>query len=144
MIFPRIKWKFDLSSYTQNIPHAEISRELGLLPTRTWNLEDCVYLPDELRHSGWEYFVERFGVKSIEEVFATLRAELMPVLEPLKRLINRYDLDVQFVCVIKAFEGDGPEVILEADSMKFIADLNARLCFDLYYEAPADEDEEVD
>ncbi len=72
MILPEIKWKLDLMSHVLNVPHAEISRKLGLTAARTWTLEDCVYLPDEQRHSGWDYYVERSGVKSIEKVFAAL------------------------------------------------------------------------
>ncbi len=133
MAFPRIKWKFDLINKLQNIPQAEISQELKISASRTWNLEDCSHLPNKYRHSGWEYSVERFGEKSIEEVFSALKLTLLPVLNQLRHLIDCYNLEVQFVCVIEAVDGDGPEVILESDAMKFIADLNARLCFDLYY-----------
>lgn len=134
MELPRIKWTLQLSNSTQNIPQEEIGRELALPASRTWNLEDCLHLPAEYRRSCWSYNItEVFGGKSIENAFAEVKSVLIPISDQLKSLIRRYDLEIEFVCVIEAEEGDGPEVILEPESMRFIADLNARLCFDLYY-----------
>lgn len=140
MDLPRIKWKMDLSLSSENIPHSHFNDVLGLTATRTWNMKDTVRLPPELRHSAWEYSIEEFGVYSINEVFAKLVSILTPSLAELKRLIKEYGLEIQFVCVIEAVDGDTPEVSLEVGSIAFLAELGARLCFDLYYYP--DEEEE--
>ncbi len=66
---------------------------------------------------------------------------LNPRLTALKGLIQEYDLEAQFVCVIEAIDGDDPAVILGKKSVAFLADLGAELSFDLYYYPPDDDEE---
>lgn len=139
MNFPRIKWIMYLCG-TRNLPHAQISNILQLSADRTWDIEETAHLLPMQRNSGWRYSVEKHGIKSIDEVFLQFVGVLTPNLVELKYLIEKYNLDVQFTCVIEAIDGDDPEVILGKESIAFLAELEAKLCFDLYY-YPEDEEE---
>lgn len=133
MSLPRIKWSFLLLDFSKNIQHTTISEELNLLPSKIWNIEDYPLLPIEMRCSGWGYSIEDNGVKSVDRVFLSLKQILLPRLEEIELLIKRYGLRVQLLCVIEAISGDGPEVSLGIESIKFISELGGDLSFDLYY-----------
>lgn len=133
MNLPRIKWEMDLIHHSENIPYFYFSDVLGLTASQTRNIEDTMCLPPELRHSAWEYSIEEFGIKSIEKVFLKLANILRPHAPEIKYLIKEYHLEIQFICVIEAIDGDGPEVTLGAESIAFLAELGAQLGFDLYY-----------
>lgn len=131
MDFPRIRWIMYLCG-TQNLPHAQISKTLQLEPDKTWNIEETVHLLPMQRNSGWRYSIEKCGIKSINEVFLKFADILNPRLTSLKYLKENYNLEVQFTCVIETINEESPEMILEREAIALLAELNAKLCFDLY------------
>lgn len=107
---------------------------LGITATKSWKIEDLCKCPPDIRSSGWELDVEQDACWSIENLFNRLRSILDPVKAEILRAVKRDELRVQFICVIEANIGNGPEVILSTESIKFIYELGAELNFDLYYD----------
>lgn len=133
MLLPRVKWSFSLISYTQDLPFDKFDEALGFTGQIKRNRKDFPLMPPELQMSYWGCYVERCGCTTIEEVFDDLKIQLHPKQKEILRLIADYQLKAQLDCVIEATSGDGPEVILSSESIKFICELGAELDFDLYY-----------
>ncbi len=111
----------------------EISRELGITPTGTWNMGEFIRnTGKKYKYTGWEYSTgeeETLDIntqlKKLEDVFLTKE-------DVLCRLKSKYDLDFSIDIVIYIENHCPPAIYLDSPIIKFAANIGARFDMDTY------------
>ena len=108
-----------------------LTSSLGVRPTSTSTMEDCIV--KEYAKDSWNLSTGYQEARDIALPFGHLINELYGKEEIINDLALKYNLECLFIIVIKAEEGDGPEVILTRNCIEFASKVNAEIHFDLYY-----------
>lgn len=128
-LLPQIEVSLLLTSDEDYID--KISETLYINPSRTRRKED--FKLQEFAHTMWELSTGKEISKAIVNQFNKLLSVLNGKEEIIKELMLNYNIKTNFVVSIHAENGDGPEIILTNDVIKFAGKIDAEIDFDIYY-----------
>ncbi len=125
---PRIRVDFYLSGDVFDIE--KITKAMGLMPTFTRKKEDCPVAITAL--TCWKVSTKDSKCRAVS---GKMR-EMIELLETKEGVINdlcsRYELQTSFTVVVEMKKGDGPELVLNEETIDFLARIRAEVGFDLY------------
>jgi Domain of unknown function (DUF4279) len=108
-----------------------ISRALGLEPTKTWKTGDLIGKSIlKFKHNGWFLEVKLTHSIDLEEHVQCLLEILSPAWDKLVEFGKIYD--AEFNCVIYSYEAQGPGIHLNKQMLNRMAQLNAEFDVDYY------------
>lgn len=112
---------------------AEISRELGITPTITWNMGDQIRnTGKEYKYTAWIFDIEPEETLDINDPLKKLESIFSPKSEILCRLKERYHLEYSIDLVIVIEKQSPPAIYLDSSSVHFAAAIDARFDMDTY------------
>ena len=110
---------------------SNITNELGVLPTKTRT--KAQYKIPEFACYSWCLSSGAIVCACIEDATQIIAKELYGKESTIRKLCADYDVKPQFVIIVHAETGNGPELTLTKEFIKFCADINAEVGFDMYY-----------
>lgn len=128
-LLPQIEVSFLLTSDQNYID--KISETLNINPSKTRRKED--FKLQEFAHTMWEFSTGKELSKAIVNQFKKLLSVLNGKEELIKELMLNYNIKSNFIVSIHAENGNGPEIILTNDVIKFAGKIDAEIDFDIYY-----------
>lgn len=116
-------------------PAEEITRTLGVQPTRTWREGELRSPGTIIRHkeNGWELSSGISDHESFEEHTLALLRVIEPNLDAFIQMGNEYTIELS--CAIRMYYGIGestPWLGFDKHAMKVFAKIDAEVDFDLY------------
>lgn len=129
MELPQIEVSFLLISDDDNIDM--ITDKLKIIPSKIRKKES--FKISEFAHTLWELSSGRENCKVVSWQFDKVLSMLLDKENIINNIMEEYNLEACFVVSVHAENGDGPEVILTREIIKFAGKINARIDFDLYY-----------
>lgn len=110
---------------------SEITKALAIEPSRIKKKEE--FRVAEYASFMWEFTTGKQHSKSVdfqsEELLKLFRGKE----EVIVKLVNSYNLKPDLVVIIHAEIGDGPEINLSKEIIKFAAEIEAEIGFDVYF-----------
>lgn len=124
-----------LSSFTLTGPSfdpAEVTRRIGLEPTKTWKTGDRVQGTQILRkHSGWVWAMPREESLDLGKQIAALLEQLGPFVSRINEVRHELGLGAEISCAIY-IEGQTPAVHFDRSVMSLASQLEAEIDLDIY------------
>lgn len=124
-----------LSSFTLTAPSfdpEDITRRIGLEPTKTWKTGDRVQGTQIRRkHSGWVWSMPREESLDLGKQVAALLERLGPFLSRINEVREELGLDAEISCAIY-IEGQTPAVHFDRSVMSRVNQLEAEIDLDIY------------
>ena len=108
-----------------------ITQELNIIPTKVRKKDS--YKIKEFAHVSWELSTGLEYSRAVSIQFDKIIRILKDKEELINLISQEYNLKAFFVVIIHAVIGDGPEVVLSNEIVKFASHINAEIDFDLYY-----------
>jgi hypothetical protein len=110
----------------------EITATVGVEPTRTWREGDPAGFKgrSRFRDSGWEVQSRSDETTYVEDHVHAVFEVLRPGWQELAELGRRYDAYLD--CALYIYETGAPALVLEADDVAALAELNCGISVDLY------------
>ena len=135
MIVPSVKAIFYITSSKNEFDLGEVSRRLGVTPTRTRRKAD--FLPQAPAQTSWSLEVKEENAFSVGAVLDELIHRLagdgpLEAAKKIVRLCEEFDAEASLEIVIHMRNGDSPEVRLFSAQLLFAAAIGAEIGFDLY------------
>jgi hypothetical protein len=109
----------------------KITEKLNIIPTTVRKKES--FRIKEFAHASWELSTGLEYSKAVSIQFDKIKQILNGKEELINLISQEYNLKAFFVVIIHAVKGDGPEVVLPSEIVKFAGRINAEIDFDLYY-----------
>jgi hypothetical protein len=126
---PQIEVSFLLTSDEDYID--KISDAISINPSRIRRKED--FKLQEFAHTMWEISSGKEKSKAVDNQFKKLLSVLIGKEDIIKELMINYNIKSSFVICIHAENGDGPEIVLTSEIIKFAGKIDAEIDFDIYY-----------
>ena len=135
MIVPSVKAIFYITSSKNEFDLGEISRRLGVTPTRTRRKAD--FPPQAPAQTSWSLEVKEENAFSVGAVLDKLIRRLagdypLEAAKKIVRLCEEFDAEASLEIVIHMRNGDSPEVRLFSAQLLFAAAIGAEIDFDLH------------
>jgi aspartyl/asparaginyl-tRNA synthetase len=108
-----------------------ITEKLNIIPTKVRKKDS--YKIKEFAHVSWELSTGLEYSRAVSIQFEKIKQILNGKEESINIISQEYNLDAFFIVTIHAVIGDGPEVVLPSEIVKFASHINAEIDFDLYY-----------
>ncbi len=128
-LLPQIEVSFLLTSDEDYID--KISDTLSINPSKTRRKES--FKLQEFAHTMWEFSSGKENSKAIVNQFNKLLIVLKDKEDRIKELMKNNNIKSYFVVSIHAENGDGPEITLTREIIKFAEKIDAEIDFDIYY-----------
>lgn len=128
-LLPQIEVSFLLISDDDNID--VITNRLKIVPSKIRKKES--FKIKEFAHTLWELSSGRENCKVVSWQFDKVLSMLLGKEDIINDIMNDYNLEACFVVSVHAENGDGPEVTLTKEIIKFVGKIDATIDFDLYY-----------
>ncbi|MDF2474383.1 MAG: hypothetical protein K0R21_2165 [Anaerocolumna sp.] len=109
-----------------------ITEKLSIIPSKVRKKES--YKVKEFARASWELSTGLVNSRAISTQFDTIKQILCGKEELINIISQEYNLEVFFIVTIHAVIGDGPEVVLPREIVKFASQINAEIDFDIYYD----------
>ncbi len=109
----------------------EITDALLIKPSCIRRKQDYKY--QEFANFMWELTTGKQESKSVDYQSADLLDKLSGKEKIIVQLLNSYKLKADLLVIIHAEIGDGPEINLSTDIIKFAAEIQAEIGFDIYF-----------
>lgn len=109
-----------------------ITEKLSIIPSKVRKKES--YKVKEFARASWELSTGLVNSRAISTQFDTIKQILCGKEEIINIISQEYNLEVFFIVTIHAVIGDGPEVVLPREIVKFASQINAEIDFDIYYD----------
>ena len=135
MIVPSVKAIFYITSSKNEFDLGEVSRRLGVSPTKTRRKAD--FPPQAPAQTSWSLEVKEENAFSVGAVLDKLIRRLagdypLEAAKKIVRLCEEFDAEASLEIVIHMRNGDSPEVRLFSAQLLFAAAIGAEIGFDLY------------
>ena len=135
MEMPVIQATFSISASGGELDLEEVSRRLGVSPTRTRRKAD--FPPQTPAQTSWSLEVKEENAFSVGAVLDKLIRRLagdypLEAAKKIVRLCEEFDAEASLEIVIHMRNGDSPEVRLFSAQLLFAAAIGAEIGFDLY------------
>ena len=135
MEMPVIQTSFSISASGGELDLEEVSRRLGVSPTRTRRKAD--FPPQAPAQTSWSLEVKEENAFSVGTVLDKLIRRLagdypLEAAKKIVRLCEEFDAEASLEIVIHMRNGDSPEVRLFSAQLLFAAAIGAEIGFDLY------------
>ena len=125
---PKMQVKFCITGL--EISPEEITRSIGITPTRTWLLGDSIQKTELRRkHNGWLLSTGK-RVISLEESARYLLTVLLPKSKALNQLCSKYNLRCELSCAIYVID-EMPPVHFSKDVIADLSSLNTAVDVDI-------------
>lgn len=128
-LLPQIEVSFLLTSNNDDIDM--ITEALNINPSKTRRKEEFKF--QEFAHTIWELSTGKETSRAIDYQFKKLLSIINGKEEIIKELMIKNNIESYFIVIIHAENGDGPEIILTNDVIKFAGKIDAEIHFDIYY-----------
>lgn len=127
-----IKIKFFIKGGDLNFD--EITKKLDITPNKVRKKEE---FPSVVINMGgatdlWMFCIEDSDCKAISKQLDKMQCLFMSKMGSINELREEYSFKISIEVVIKSKCGEQPEILLSTENIKFLADLNADIGFDLY------------
>jgi hypothetical protein len=109
-----------------------ITEKLNIIPTKVRRKDS--YKIKEFARASWELSTGLVDSRAVSIQFDTIKQLLSGKEELINVISQEYNLEVFLIVTIHAVIGDGPEVVLPREIVKFASQINAEIDFDIYYE----------
>ncbi len=123
-----------------HIDPADVTRTIGILPTKTWRLGEYVGGSRiQMKFDGW---MLSSGVSMSVDLGMQVRSLLDRLLEAKSKILEAqkdFQLTAEVCCIVYV-EGGTPSIHFDLKTLSDMAELRAELDFDLYIFIPEDED----
>lgn len=126
---PQIEMSFILTGQEDYLQ--KITDTLLINPSHIRRKEDYKY--QEFANFMWELTTGSQKSKAVDYQSAEMLNKLRGKEQIIVQLINRYKLKADLLVIIHAEIGDGPEINLSTDIIKFAAEIGAEIGFDVYF-----------
>ena len=135
MEMPVIQTTFSISASGGELDLEEVSRRLGVSPTRTRRKAD--FPPQTPAQTSWSLEVKEENAFSVGTVLDKLIRRLagdypLEAAKKIVRLCEEFDAEASLEIVIHMRNGDSPEVVLSPKQVLFAAAIGAEIDFDLH------------
>ena len=135
MEMPVIQTTFSISASGGELDLEEVSRRLGVSPTRTRRKAD--FPPQAPAQTSWSLEVKEENAFSVGTVLDKLIRRLagdypLEAAKKIVRLCEEFDAEASLEIVIHMQSGDSPEVRLFSAQLLFAAAIGAEIDFDLH------------
>ena len=130
MVLPQIEVSFLLNNDDEDCIDM-ISSTLNIEPSAIRKKDSFIY--QEFAHNMWKFSSGKMHCKAVSIPFIKVVNLLKEKEEAIIKLMENYGVESQFVVSIHAENGDGPEVSLTKEIIRFANNINAEIDFDLYY-----------
>lgn len=130
MLLPEIEVSFLLNNDEEDYTEI-ISSSLNIEPSKIRKKDSFEH--QEFAHNMWELSSGKVHCKAISIPFSKVLALLIGKEEVIKKIMKENNIRSKFVVVLHAEIGDGPEVSLTRDIIRFADSVDAEIDFDLYY-----------
>ena len=135
MEMPVIQTTFSISASGGELDLEEVSRRLGVSPTRTRRKAD--FPPQAPAQTSWSLEVKEENAFSVGAVLDELIRRLagdypLEAAKKIVRLCEEFDAEASLEIVIHMRNGDSPEVVLSPKQVLFAAAIGAEIDFDLH------------
>lgn len=129
-MLPIIQVEFIITG-TDILPE-QITRELGISPTRTWKLGDSIQETQLRRkHNGWCFSIGKSErALDLEKPLAMLIKHLLPYAQIISTLCEKHKLQPEISCAIYISD-EVPSINLCPETISHLAQLNSFLDIDI-------------
>jgi hypothetical protein len=126
-----IQQRVELCLTGTRISPDEITRLLGVAPTRVWRLGEPIQgTALRAKHNGWCFAQQLAEDASLADRARSLLVELLPRAKTITRICSEFDLDCELACV--AYVTDHvPELNFDSEIISGLAELKAILDIDI-------------
>lgn len=114
-----------------NFDTTEISKELGIIPTETWNEGEAVR-NTRRQYTAWLFSTGAEETLDINDPLKRMEKIFCPKLDKLCMLKERYNLEFSIDIVIIIEKKSPPAIYLDPSSVHFAAAIDARFDMDTY------------
>lgn len=128
-VLPKIEVSFLLIGDEDNID--AITNRLNILPSKIRKKDSFKLM--EFAQTLWELSSGSENCKVVSWQFDKVLSQLFEKEDIIYSIMKDYNLESCFVVSVHAENGDGPEVSLTKEIIKFAGKIDARIDFDLYY-----------
>lgn len=108
----------------------EVTDKLNIQPTSTRTKDD--WPVPMMAKTSWELETKKDYCKAVCWQFEKIMEDLVGKEAKINELCAGLDLEAIFTIVINMENGDGPEMVLTKEIVKFIGLINAEVGFDIY------------
>ncbi|EIJ41059.1 hypothetical protein BegalDRAFT_0135 [Beggiatoa alba B18LD] len=112
---------------------SEITKILGVQPSKTWCKGDLISKSGIIRHkqNGWKLCSSLSKSQSFKEHEKDLLDKILLFKDKFKNLPS--ECNVEFSCYVDIYNEDIPELSLEKDTVKVLSEINASVDIDIYF-----------
>lgn len=128
-LLPQIEVSFLLTSDEDYID--KISEALNVKPSNTRRKES--FKLQEFAHTMWELSSGKDSCKAVYIQFNKLLAVLNGKEDRINELMKNYKIESNFVICIHAEDGNGPEISITREIIKFAEKINAEIDFEFIF-----------
>ena len=128
-MLPQIEMSFILTGQENCLE--KITNTLEIVPSHVKRKEE--YKLAEFSNYMWELTTGKQYSKSVNFQSQEILKMLKGKEKQIKYFVNHYKLKTDLLIIIHAQIGDGPEISLSQEIIKFAAEIAAEISFDIYY-----------
>jgi hypothetical protein len=127
-----------LGIYSPNLTPDQINTILGMKSDKSY-LTGEIIKPSIIRHktNGWIIYSRLSRNIPLEEHVKDLIKRVTPIVEMIKQLVERPDIEVEFGCII--YTSDRPAIFFTKEQIATISSMGASIDIDLYLLPEKDE-----
>ncbi|WP_020616372.1 DUF4279 domain-containing protein [Paenibacillus daejeonensis] len=128
----KTKVKVEFGLYGKSFNTQEITRILGLTPSRYWNKGDHIRGNIHNKETYWEISTDYEESYDINDQMHKIVSQLIGKEDQINSIQRNYNVECKFDVVIHIENNEKPAMYLERDRIKFLNEINATIDFDLY------------
>ncbi len=137
-MIPQIRVHFTLTG--KNVDPAEITKKLGVEPTTTWRMGECVpKTAVKWKHDGWRVSTNEVETVDMPVLVRAVLKKMIPAADKIRSVCSERGLDAELNCI--AYVDDQiPIVHFDPDIVTAVSDLGAEIDVDIMLVSDGDED----
>jgi hypothetical protein len=122
------------TTYDDNFNFIKLTEALDIMPSKVRKRLD---FPAQSINSGiatneWVMSIRKENCSSVSEILDQVQQIFNNKEYLIIELCKRYDLSITVSIVIDMEEGNGPEIVLSKENIKFLSNIDAEVGFDVY------------
>ena len=123
-----------LVTYNDDVDFDAITESLDVLPSNMRRITDFPMQSINLgvAENEWVVSIENNECLAIWKPVKQLQIMFQNKESLIKEICKKYDMKAILVIVINMEEGNGPEIVLSQENIKFLSDIGAEVDFDIY------------
>ena len=117
-----------------NIPLDDITKKIGILPTKVREKKDWPQssILAGIAKDTWEFRTDKMEYRDISTQLNEIQTIFGQKTKIIRELIEKYSLSINVIIMIEAEINEYPELILTKENIDFLSSIHAEVGFDLY------------